>query len=51
LYGGTGRLLNRVMVNFGLETTMVDFTQPAAIEAAIRPGKTKARPLRCALWT
>lgn len=41
LYGGTGRLLNKVMNRHGLETTMVDFTQPALIEAAIRAGKTK----------
>lgn len=41
LYGGTGRLLSRVFSNFTLETTMVDFTQPDLIEAAVKPGQTK----------
>ena len=42
IYGGTWRLLERVRkVSAGLSVTFVDMTDPAAIEAAIRPGETK----------
>jgi len=41
LYGGTFRLFDKVFRQFGLEFTYVDMTDPANVEAAIRPGKTK----------
>ena len=37
LYGGTYRALTGVFSRFGIETTFVDGTDPAAIEAAFRP--------------
>lgn len=37
LYGGTCRLFDKVFNQFGLSFTYVDTTDPAAVEAAIRP--------------
>lgn len=37
LYGGTYRIFERVMRQFGLDVTYVDPTQPEAFAAAIRP--------------
>jgi cystathionine beta-lyase/cystathionine gamma-synthase len=37
LYGGTPRLFNQVLVNFGMEFTYVDTTDLRAVERAIRP--------------
>lgn len=37
VYGGTYRLFSRVLVNFGLEFTYVDTTDPAQVESALRP--------------
>lgn len=37
LYGGTGRLFSKVFAKFGLEFTYVDPTDPAQVEAAMRP--------------
>jgi cystathionine gamma-lyase len=37
VYGGVSRLFNRILVNFGLSFTYVDSSDPAAVEAAIRP--------------
>ncbi len=37
LYGGTYRLLTRVMNRFGIDVTFVDLRDPAALDAAIRP--------------
>ncbi|MFZ0735112.1 MAG: PLP-dependent aspartate aminotransferase family protein [Candidatus Sulfotelmatobacter sp.] len=36
LYGGTPRLFNSVMVNFGLEFSYIDTTEPENVERAIR---------------
>jgi cystathionine beta-lyase/cystathionine gamma-synthase len=36
-YGGTFRLFARVMAKFGLEFTYVDMSDPANLEAALRP--------------
>lgn len=36
LYGGTPRLFNQIMANFGLEFTYVDATDPRNVERAIR---------------
>src|ERR1051326_4002202 len=36
LYGGTPRLFNQVMANFGLEFSYVDTSHPAKVEGAIR---------------
>ena len=36
LYGGTKRLFNRTLANFGLEFTYVDATRPENIEKALR---------------
>ncbi len=36
LYGGVPRLFNQVLVNFGLEFTYVDTSNPAHVERAIR---------------
>ena len=41
LYGGTFRLADKVFKRHGLEQTFVDVADPRAVEAAIRPGKTK----------
>jgi cystathionine gamma-lyase/cystathionine beta-lyase/cystathionine gamma-lyase/homocysteine desulfhydrase len=37
LYGGTPRLFNQVLTNFGLEFTYVDTTDLRAVERALRP--------------
>ena len=37
LYGGTSRLFNRLLGGFGIETTYVDATDPAAVGRALRP--------------
>jgi cystathionine beta-lyase/cystathionine gamma-synthase len=36
VYGGTTRLLRQVLVDLGIETTFVDATDVAAVEAAVR---------------
>jgi cystathionine beta-lyase/cystathionine gamma-synthase len=36
LYGGTTRILQQVFPNFGVETSFVDTTSPAAVERALR---------------
>ena len=41
LYGGTFRLADKVFKRLGIEQTFVDVTNPGAVEAAIRPGKTR----------
>ena len=41
LYGGTFRLADKVFKRHGIEQTFVDVTDPRAVAAAIRPGKTK----------
>jgi cystathionine gamma-synthase len=40
LYGGTYRLVDKVLANWGLEYTMVDQTDLAALEGALRPSTT-----------
>ena len=40
-YGGTYRLVARVAAPWGLDYTAVDLTDPAAVRAAIQPGRTK----------
>lgn len=40
LYGGTSRLLSRVVPNAGVEVTNVDTSNVEAVRAAIQPGKT-----------
>jgi cystathionine beta-lyase/cystathionine gamma-synthase len=37
VYGGTFRLLDKVMKPFGLEYSMVDMREPSAVRAALRP--------------
>ena len=37
VYGGVSRLFNRILVNFGLEFTYVDTSDPSAVDAAIKP--------------
>src|ERR1700744_3507298 len=37
MYGGTGRLFDKVMTNYGLTFTYVDTRDVAAVSAAIRP--------------
>ena len=37
LYGGAWRIFTKVFTRFGIDFTFVDTTDPAAIEAAIRP--------------
>ncbi|QSX38487.1 MULTISPECIES: methionine gamma-lyase [Shewanella] len=37
VYGCTFSLMTKLMSRFGIEVTLVDFTKPEAIEAAIRP--------------
>lgn len=37
LYGGTYRLLTRVFARFGIASSFVDATDPAAVEAALTP--------------
>ena len=41
LYGGTFRLADKVFKRLGIEQTYVDVSHPGAVEAAIRPGKTR----------
>jgi cystathionine gamma-synthase len=41
LYGGTYRLVSKVLARFGLEFDLVDQTDPAAVAAAVRPGRTR----------
>lgn len=41
VYGGTYRLINRVHGAWGIEHTVVDLGDLAAVEAAIIPGRTK----------
>ncbi|KAG7669346.1 hypothetical protein Ndes2526B_g05652 [Nannochloris sp. 'desiccata'] len=41
LYGGTSRLLSRVVPDAGIEVTNVDTTDIEAVRSAIIPGKTK----------
>lgn len=36
-YGGTARLFNRVLANYGLEFDFVDTAEPLNVEAAIKP--------------
>ncbi|KAL4442966.1 hypothetical protein ABPG77_008457 [Micractinium sp. CCAP 211/92] len=40
LYGGTSRLLSRVVPSAGIEVSNVDTSDVEAVRAAIRPGKT-----------
>lgn len=40
-YGGTYRLISKVLAKWGIEHTPAPVNDVAAIEAAIRPGKTK----------
>jgi cystathionine gamma-synthase/O-acetylhomoserine (thiol)-lyase len=37
VYGGTWTLLTRQLSRFGVETSFVDMTDPAAVQAALRP--------------
>lgn len=37
VYGGVSRLFNRILKNFGMDFTFVNTSDPAAVEAAIRP--------------
>ena len=37
MYGGTGRLFDKVLTNYGLTFTYVDTRDVAAVAAAIRP--------------
>ena len=37
VYGGTWSVLTRQLARFGVETTFVDMTDPAAVRAAVRP--------------
>src|SRR4051812_15639925 len=41
-YGGTFRLFAKVLSRWGLAWTAVDMSDPAAVRAAVVPGKTKA---------
>jgi cystathionine beta-lyase/cystathionine gamma-synthase len=41
VYGGTYGLLTGLLARFGVETTFVDTTDPAAVAAAVRPGRTR----------
>ena len=40
-YGGTFRLISKVVSRWGVEHTPADLTDPDALRAAIRPGSTK----------
>jgi cystathionine beta-lyase/cystathionine gamma-synthase len=40
LYAGTLAFLQGPCARFGIETTLVDITQPGAMAAAVRPGRT-----------
>ncbi len=37
VYGGVSRLFNRILKNFGMDFTFVNTSEPAEVEAAIRP--------------
>ena len=37
VYGGTFRILDKVIQPLGIETTWLDLTDPSGLEAAIRP--------------
>jgi cystathionine gamma-lyase len=37
IYGGTHRLLTMVLSRYGIDVTFADFTDPSAVDAAIRP--------------
>jgi cystathionine gamma-lyase len=37
IYGGTHRLFTTVLSRYGIDVSFADFTDPAAVEAAIRP--------------
>src|SRR6201996_4496074 len=37
VYGGTARLFNQIVVNYGIEFTYVDTSEPDAVRRAIRP--------------
>ncbi|MFO0672099.1 MAG: cystathionine gamma-synthase [Polyangiaceae bacterium] len=37
LYGGTFRIFDKVVKQFGIETTFLDLTDPAKVRAAVRP--------------
>lgn len=41
-YGGTYRLINRVYGEWGIEHSVIDQSDLAAVRGAIRPGKTRA---------
>ena len=41
-YGGTFRLFSKVLTRWGLGWTAADMSDPAAVRAAVVPGKTKA---------
>jgi len=41
-YGGTYRLINRVYGEWGIEHSVIDQSDLAAVRGAIKPGKTKA---------
>ncbi|MGH8867566.1 MAG: trans-sulfuration enzyme family protein [Actinomycetes bacterium] len=41
VYGGTYALLTGLLARFGVETTLVDTADTAAVEAAVRPGSTR----------
>jgi len=41
VYGGTNRLMSKIMVNHGLEFTFVDCRDLDALEKSIKPGQTK----------
>lgn len=36
-YGGTNRVARKMFAKWGIEFTFVDFTDPAKVEAAIKP--------------
>src|ERR1700685_4598873 len=37
VYGGTFRIFDKVMKDFGIEATFIDMTDPAKVRAALRP--------------
>lgn len=41
VYGGTFRLVDKVLTRWGVEYSAVDLTDLAAVRAAIRPGRTR----------
>lgn len=44
VYGGTNRLLNKVITRFGIEVSQVDFSNPSNVESGIK-SNTKAYTL------